>query len=585
MIATACGDDSGGTSGSAGRAGNGGGGGGAGRAGSPAGGSVSGSRAQAGEGGGADDTGLGGIGASDSGGEAGAESASDGGAGGAAAAAGAATGGAGQAGAPVDVAGQAGEASEGGAPGDVQQIQIVAAETAFVDYGSLHITFDADVDASTVTAMLSPQVPSKLAVSAVQQSGSNSVDVTLSYYHLPRDYQLEVSGQLAGGAAFVAATTLPGLDNGARLAFLSKTADVARFQDWADAPDGATTSRDAADGVCQAEAEAAGFQGTFVAWLSDQGEYDAGCRAFGLNGTVADECEQLSMPVDDAPFLSASGLPIVNGATGIIAAAWKTPIPFHADGSVATSNVWMWTGSAVGAKASGYDCDGWTRKTHDQPLASGSIVPSAYLPAYDGGMYCDQPGKLLCLQVAGKFFGPSTLHLGTGKRAFVSTGKLSGAMSFGDEVGAAAADALCQSEAAAEAYDNADTFHAYLSTSTDDAACRVLGLSGKVAVHCGLPALPIEPVWHRPDGYPVGNATALVDYQLSAPMMMDVDETPIDEWMWTGTNPSGTAGNICADWQGAGQGTAGYARATTNGWTQYTFASCSNSYRLYCFEG
>ncbi len=586
MVATACGDDSGdtdGASGDGGLAGEGGssagkGGNGAGRAGSP----TAGSRAQAGEASGGDGTSPGGGMGNDPAGAAGMNAA---GKGGVESAAGAPAGGVGQAGAP-EPAGAAGEpGSEGGAAGAAAQaVQIVPAETAFVDYGSLHITFDAAVDAGTLTIALSPQLPSKLVVTAVEQSENNSVDVTLGYYHLPRDYELQVSGQLASGGAFEASVVLPGLHNGARVAYLSKAADVGRLQDWADAPVAAASGREAADGVCQAEAEAAGFHGTFVAWLSDDGSYDAGCRAFGLLGAVANKCDQLSMPVDDAPFLSASGLPIVDGATGIIASAWKTPIPFHADGSVAPTT-WVRSGSAVGAKASGNDCDGWTRKTHEQPLASANIAPSAYLLAYDGGSWCDEPAKLLCLQVNDEFFQPSTLHLGAGKRAFISSGKLSGAMSFDGKLGAAAADALCQSEAAAEAYDNADNFHAYLSTSTDDAACRVLGLTGKVQQSCGLAALPAQPVWYRPDGYPIGNAAALSGYQLQAPMMMDVDETTIDEWMWTGTNLSGTAGNTCADWLGTGQGTAGYARATTNGWTQYTFAACSNSYRLYCFEG
>lgn len=587
LVATACGDDSGdaadGASGESGLAGEGGsssakGGSNAGRAGSP----TAGARAQGGEARGGDGTSPDGGTGSD---PAGAGGMSTAGKGGVESAAGAPAGGVGQAGAPGP-AGAAGEpGGEGGAAGEAAQlVQIITAETAFVDYGSLHITFDSAVDASTLTVALYPQLPSALAVAKVSQSDSNSVDVALSYYHLPRDYELQVVGQLAGGAAFAASATLPALHNGARLAFLSKAADVGRLQDWADAPPAAASGREAADGVCQAEAEAAGFYGTFAAWLSDDGSYDAGCRAFGLLGSVAGNCDQLSMPIDAAPFLSASGLPIVEGATGIIASAWKTPIPFHADGSVAPTT-WVRSGTAVGAKASGNDCDGWTRKTHEQPLASANIAPSAYLLAYDGGSWCDEPAKLLCLQVGDEFFQPSTLHLGAGKRAFISSGKLSGAMSFDGKVGPAAADALCQSEAAAEAYDNADKFHAYLSTSIDDAACRVLGLTGKVQQSCGLAALPAKPVWYRPDGYPLGNAAALAGYQLLAPMMMDVDETTIDEWMWTGTNLSGTAGNTCADWLGAGQGTAGYARATTNGWTQYTFAACSNSYRLYCFEG
>src|SRR5690349_11807596 len=97
-------------------------------------------------------------------------------------------GGGGDAGLPSggDMNGSAGAAGAG----PVASIGIVAAETRFTDYGKLHIAFAEAVDANTLTINLLPPRPARLAATKIAQVDATNVDVTLSYYHLPRDYRL-----------------------------------------------------------------------------------------------------------------------------------------------------------------------------------------------------------------------------------------------------------------------------------------------------------------------------------------------------------------------------------------------------------
>jgi hypothetical protein len=77
----------------------------------------------------------------------------------------------------------------------------------------------------------------------------------------------------------------------------------------------------------------------------------------------------------------------------------------------------------------------------------------------------------------------------------------------GGETGLAAADAICQARAAAAGLPG--TFTAWLSTASDDAYCRVHGLSGKRSANCGQGTLPATAgPWVRPDGFPFAPAAS-----------------------------------------------------------------------------
>jgi hypothetical protein len=485
--------------------------------------------------------------------------------------------------------GAAGEANGGAAGVDNQ---VVLEQTKFLDYGVLRVGFTLPVDAATLELALTPRVPSKLMAAEIKQVDATTVDALLLDYHLPRDYELTVSGELDDGTPFQTVATLPGLDNGARVAFLTKQSGLGDLMSWPGAPADAATPRDAADGICQAEADAVGLRGTFVAFLSKLGSYDAGCRAFGLDGLLGNKCGQQVAPVDDAPWLGTTGLPIVEGASNIVSGSFQNAFAFYADGT-RSQQVGIWTGTVDGAKAqtgapgpNSADCGGWTATTN---YAEVTEFVGEYLLKYgEFGSGCASAHRLLCLQTGGEFFGPSTLHQVSGKRTFVSKGQLTGAMSFGGKTGVDAADALCQAEAAGATYANAARFHAYLSTTQTDAICHILGLTGKVGTKCGLDAFPDADPWRRADDYPVGTAAQLVKSDLTAPIALAPDESAQStQWPWTGTSSNGAAGTTCTDWSSgafADTGFSGTPRALTNGWSLYTDSHCNSPQPVYCFE-
>ncbi|HVU04171.1 MAG TPA: hypothetical protein VHE30_20580 [Polyangiaceae bacterium] len=483
--------------------------------------------------------------------------------------------------------GGSGGAADGGAPGaggapNPVTIDIVDAQTAFQDYGKLRVAFSQAVDASTVTIGLSPVKPAALGVTAVTAVNATTVDATLAYYHLPRDYQITVSGKLQDGTPFTASGTIPGQGNGSRIAFLTKQTGTANFKSWPNAPSSASTGLEAADGICQAEALAAGYHGTFAAFLSTKNADDAGCRLFGLHGTVAAKCGQASMPVDHAPWLAMNGLPIALGATAVVADGWDLPIPFSADGTT-PGNSLVWTGSNPGAVGSGSDCTAWGATTG---FTSMDIFLDSYIMSYDGGSSCSDNRNLACFQIGGTFFGPNTLHQVQGRRLFVSKGQLTGNMTHASLTGVAAADALCQEEASAAGYANSSAFHAYLGSATADAMCHVIGKTGTVGTKCGLSQFPTDVSWRRADDYPVGTVAELLANQLTAPILFAADGSrQAAVRPWTGTQGGGSTQQNCSDWTSAtGSGYVGSPRPTSSGWSFYSTGSCSAPAPVYCFE-
>ena len=125
--------------------------------------------------------------------------------------------------------------------------------------------------------------------------------------------------------------------------------------------------------------------------------------------------------------------------------------------------------------------------------------------------------------------GAATLH------AFATSTTGSGDLHSWAEVagtglsGLAAADAICQTRAAAGGLDAPEEFVAWLSDRDDDAYCRVFGLHGKRADHCGLPADPVGAgPWLRSDGVPFAATieTALADNVVYSTLNVDESGAP-----------------------------------------------------------
>jgi len=73
----------------------------------------------------------------------------------------------------------------------------------------------------------------------------------------------------------------------------------------------------------------------------------------------------------------------------------------------------------------------------------------------------------------------------------------------GGATGLAAADTICRVRAASAGLKSPENFVAWISSSEDDAYCRIHGLSGKKDEMCGQAELPVAAgPWVRTDGYP-----------------------------------------------------------------------------------
>lgn len=158
--------------------------------------------------------------------------------------------------------------------------------------------------------------------------------------------------------------------------------------------------------------------------------------------------------------------------------------------------------------------------------------------------------------------------------------------------GLAAADAVCQARAAAADLDDPGSFVAWMSDSTDDAYCRIVGHAGKVSANCGQASLPtLSGGWVRTDGHPFAtDLDAILDGIVYVPPRLDEFSDPVVvESAWTGTaGATATAfSQNCEDWTSSEEGVFGVAGAVDATWYEWVRSFegfCSVDNHLLCFQ-
>lgn len=159
--------------------------------------------------------------------------------------------------------------------------------------------------------------------------------------------------------------------------------------------------------------------------------------------------------------------------------------------------------------------------------------------------------------------------------------------------GLGAADAICQARAAAAGLPDSNLFIAWISDSSDDAYCRIHGLTGTKAANCGLSSLPsYAGPWARTDGHPFGAAIHLLlgsHGEVYIPVILDeFGDVALSKYVFTATDLNGEydAGTsaACSDWGSAAalMVPAGSGLRTSQSWTKYGSAQCSSSLSLLC---
>jgi hypothetical protein len=156
--------------------------------------------------------------------------------------------------------------------------------------------------------------------------------------------------------------------------------------------------------------------------------------------------------------------------------------------------------------------------------------------------------------------------------------------------GLAAADAVCQ--ARADAAGLTGHFVAWMSDTSNDAYCRVLGLSGLKSSNCGQVSLPTDAgPWVRTDGFAfAATISQLTSGVIYTPLRYDEFGSLVSPGTkyFTGTKMDGTlAGNSCSDWSSTTSGIAvvnGHPEGTGGWWTNSGTTICSIDSSIACLE-
>lgn len=447
--------------------------------------------------------------------------------------------------------------------------------TAFSGYGALDVRLTGEVELDNVVACLTDPRESavsadSLTVSKVNKPGPGSLQLELSRYHLPITYELAI----AVGTPPAVRLTVIEPDTRSRVAFISKAQGNGNLAAWTAAED---NPLDAADSICQTEAEQAGLSGSFRAYLSVVGESDALCRLSGAGGLSADDCgpEEVLSELDlTAPFLNMKGLPVTYGLQDIRQGIWRLPLGYTANGEHGTNPVYAWTGSLPNGSAATYDCDHWSSSS-STAFGVATSTPTEETVDDDFSFSCDQEAALLCFSTQTDAWPLSSRHERSGKLTYIVETEPNLVLTEADEA--------C---ARSKPEERADVV-AWFGESSTDAICRLLGREGRIEDNCDGEAIDwsVGP-WVRADGYVVAEQLGDLRTGLLAPIMLGADGTFVPpqavEIVRTDTYASGSAVVT------PGQCVVGDRTETSTAWTYAIARSCANfvSTRtfVYCFE-
>ena len=379
--------------------------------------------------------------------------------------------------------------------------------------------------------------------------------------------------------------------------FVTSVSGAGDLSSWRDA--GGKTGIAAGDAICQARADAAGLQGSFVAWLSDE-NHDAYCRVHGLGGKKNENCGRGILPAFAGPWVRTDGFPFSPGIDEVVnQGVVYSPVSFNEFGENRSFGApTIWTGTSASGEVSVHpedslNCANWMSADPARKGRSGIMNSGAYTWTERFRDGCETESRLLCFEFPGGT--PLPLFKKEGKVVFVTSvsgsGDLAGWPEAGGFTGIAAGDAICRNRAAAGGLPNSQSYKAWLSGSTTDAIDRLVS----------------DGPWVRPDGVIVAeNKSDLVDNNgIFSSISVDENRAYFTEYVvhtdddaWTGTDSQGRGTGVhCNDWTSGNQQDRGGAGTATLGliyWASrlvgvddpksFYELDCSIPLRLFCFE-
>ena len=363
-----------------------------------------------------------------------------------------------------------------------------------------------------------------------------------------------------------------------RRIFVTSVEGTADLSTWPDS--GGMGGLAGADAVCRARAQAAalGNSSGFVAWMSDSSN-DAYCRIHGLTGLKSANCGQPTLPVAAGPWVRVDGFPFSGTIDRTLAPHQEvlSAVWFDEFGGRATEAYFTAT-DEFGELSSQtpVTCSDWTA-TPSEMVVVGDPERTAQSWTFMGTTSCSQLRPLLCMEM-----GPSTClppYQSGGAVAFVTStdgnGNLGSWPEAGGASGIAAGDAICRTLAANAGLDEPQSFKAWLSDGTSNAANRI-AYNGP---------------WIRLDGVKIAdNMADLTSGDLWT--SVSIDENGVywhNHRGWTGTTSAGVdSGFNCVNWTDGSDnfdGTESYINAADDRWTDSFHRDCDSWwYHLYCFS-
>jgi hypothetical protein len=439
-----------------------------------------------------------------------------------------------------------------------------------VDYTHVDVNFDRHVTAATAEVEGNYGIaPAKLAGQGIETASLDSDDpwivhLTLKTTMLPVEYTLTLNNIQSYTGHTIVADTDAVFDGNGKVAFVTTKTGTGNLSSWTP-QNGSNVGWLAADTVCQTEATAAGFQGTFKAWLSDNAS-----NAIDRIGA------------DSGPWIRTDGHPLSMDLPTFLLGQVLVPLWFNASGVKAvTGKVWTDTLANGTYYSAILHCANWTLNTGMG--GNGEIVASGTGWSNFGSIGCGELNHLYCFQTGAGPAVPALPAVANPKVVFLTSafghGDLrnwNGAQFAG---GHTDADNICEYHATGK-FSNPEKFRAWVSDGASSALAHFTSnaLTGP---------------WVLPNGVLVAETLSdLVDGSKGPLTGITVDQN--GDWasnagVWTGTTQTGAStANRCSEWTveaDTSSGTRGRTGFADFNWTNRESTGCDGNSRLYCFEG
>jgi len=498
--------------------------------------------------------------------------------------------------------------------GSSQSFSSAISSITVIDYRTIDITFDSDI-LDTETAQFETTSNYILASSkftgfanvgyqvtgaAIDPEGTGNkktIRITLNKCLLPTTYSITFD-----------TIALEFSWNG-KVVFVTKSAGSSDLKTWTKA--GGNTGLGAADAICQSEANEAGLEGTFKAWLSDTNNNAKDRIGENSGGWIRTDGHVFAISMEALTY-EAADYSSFDGDQGPL-----VPLRYHADATRSDDNMPFTATMVNGLKEDNHthhnteDCTQWNSQnsTHGRnPL--GGATEATYYHWTDNsnfGISCDDTRPLFCFQTGNDAPEIKPEHYTEeGKIVFLTsdngTGDLQSA-GWDDYTysgsGIDRGDNICQTLAENAGLANHTKFKAWLSTKTPSVinAIARFSYSGKWVLLNGVKIVDSK------SDLVDGDIHTSIDINESGDRIYDRRD---HSYVWTGTDENGNAvlsgtylddsplSNLdCLNWSSVeitdfariGRNTYANSRWTSHLSEGHDWIPCGGvAPRIYCFE-